>query len=423
MVVDSATLHSQLAEVVGIEHVRPAASTDAIEGVQPQFVVEPGSAVEVAQVLQVADESGLCIAPRGGGTKLSWGNASAAIDVILSLRRMDQVLEHAWGDMTATVQAGCTVAALQDVLTQHGQCLALEPLWPETATIGGILATNDSGSLRLRYGSLRDLIIGITIVIPDGTVARSGGKVVKNVAGYDLPKLMTGALGSLGVITEATFRLHPLPASKQLIRVPVASVDAAQALMVKLLDTQLVPTGIQVHTRHATAPSVDIRFEGSSIAVDAQLTQLATLLTAEGVHDVAHGQPELLREQLWAGAEPALVCKTSVQPTQWAHWTHSLERLATALRLQWAMITQAVGVSLVRIEGANEQVLQTALNLLRSEVATLGGSLVVLAAPPAVKARIDVWGVDGDALPLMRRVKERFDPHNILNPGRFVGGI
>jgi glycolate oxidase FAD binding subunit len=164
-----------------------------------------------SRALKIATGAGLQVIPRGGATKMDWGNPPRSGELMLSTRRLNRVVEHAWGDMTATVEAGCTLQQLQQTLAEHGQRLALDPLWPEQATIGGILATNDSGPLRIRFGSLRDLIIGITLALPDGTLAKSGGKVVKNVAGYDLPKLATGSLGTLGIITQAIFRLHPVP--------------------------------------------------------------------------------------------------------------------------------------------------------------------------------------------------------------------
>ncbi len=202
---------AELASIVGADHLRTATAPDAVDGVPAQIVVEPGSADELARVLRCANAAGLSVVPRGGGTKLGWGNPPQGADLVLSTARLDQVLEHAWADMTATVEAGSTVGRFQQTLGEHRQRLALDPLWPERATIGGILATNDSGSFRVRFGALRDLIIGITLALPDGTLAKSGGKVVKNVAGYDLPKLATGSLGTLGVITQAIFRLYPLP--------------------------------------------------------------------------------------------------------------------------------------------------------------------------------------------------------------------
>lgn len=169
--------------------------------------VAPGSTGQISEVLRFANERGLSVVPTGGGTKVGWGNPVAP-EIFLSLARMNAVREHAWQDLTCTVEAGCTWAAMQAALADHGQTVALDPLWPDHATVGGVVATNDSGALRLRYGGLRDLIIGMTIVLADGTIAKTGGKVVKNVAGYDLHKLMTGSFGTLGVITEVNFRLH-----------------------------------------------------------------------------------------------------------------------------------------------------------------------------------------------------------------------
>src|SRR5215472_9710093 len=176
-------------------------------------VVEPESEPAVSEALRCADRDGLAVIPRGGGTKQDWGNPPKRADLILSTARLNRIIEHAWADLTVTAEAGCTLQVLQNALAQRGQRLAFDGLWPERASVGGALSTNDSGALRLRFGALRDLLIGVTLALPDGTLASSGGKVVKNVAGYDLPKLVTGALGTLGVITRAVFRLHPLPHS------------------------------------------------------------------------------------------------------------------------------------------------------------------------------------------------------------------
>jgi len=185
--------------------------------------------------------------PRGGGTKLGWGNSPARADVILSTARITEIIEHAWADLTVTVEAGCTVQRLQETLGQHGQRLALDALWPEKATVGGVLCTNDSGALRLRFGALRDLIIGVTIALPDGTLASSGGKVVKNVAGYDLPKLVTGALGTLGVVTRAVFRLHPLPLSSHSFSISTVNAEETQKLVLAVQDSKLAHTFLQSH--------------------------------------------------------------------------------------------------------------------------------------------------------------------------------
>src|SRR6267378_5332584 len=225
------TFEADVREIVTAKHVRMAATNDALAGVQPSLVVEPGSEQEFGKVLKLANAAGLAVIPRGGGTKLEWGNPPVRADVILSTARLNRVLEHAWADLTVSVEAGCTIANLQEALAKHGQRLALDTLWAEGATVGGVLSTNDSGALRLRFGALRDLIIGVTIALPDGTLASSGGKVVKNVAGYDLPKLVTGAFGTLGVITRAIFRLHPLPQETRTISCLTANAAQAQQLV------------------------------------------------------------------------------------------------------------------------------------------------------------------------------------------------
>jgi FAD/FMN-containing dehydrogenase len=181
----TSALRYKFIAILGPDHVHPASPSDEILGVQPKLVVLPGSESELAEILRLSNEAGLAVIPRGGGTKISWGNPPARADLVLSTARLNNVLEHASSDLTVTVEAGCTIQKLQETLAQHRQRLAIDPLWPERATVGGILSTNDSGALRLRFGSLRDLIIGVTIALPDGTLASSGGKVVKNVAGYE----------------------------------------------------------------------------------------------------------------------------------------------------------------------------------------------------------------------------------------------
>jgi len=166
----------ELRGLVGAEHLRAAGPGDAVAGVAPRMVAEPGNEKELATVLRWANDAGLTVAPRGGGTKLGWGNPPARLDLVISTARLDGIVEHAWADLTVVVQAGATIAKVQQALGQHGQRIATDPLWPERATVGGILSTNDSGALRLRFGALRDLIIGVTLALPDGTLAHSGAK-------------------------------------------------------------------------------------------------------------------------------------------------------------------------------------------------------------------------------------------------------
>src|SRR5579859_8065842 len=192
-------------------HARAATKADEVAGVAPRAVAEPETEEEVAAVLRFASSEGLVVIPRGGGTQLDYGAPPSRADIILSMARISGVIEHAPHDLTLTVRAGTPLVDLQRALGEARQWLALDSPLAPGATIGGIIATNATGPRRLRYGGVRDQIIGVRVALADGTIARGGGKVVKNVAGYDLPKLYTGALGTLGVILSASFRLYPIP--------------------------------------------------------------------------------------------------------------------------------------------------------------------------------------------------------------------
>src|SRR6267154_2183240 len=272
------TFEADVRQIVTAKHVRRAVANDAVAGVQPSFVVEPGSEQEFGRVLKLANAAGLAVIPRGGGTKLEWGNSPVRADVILSTARLNRVLEHPWADLTVSVEAGCTIANLQEALAKHGQRLALDALRPKSATVGGVLSTNDSGALRLRFGSLRDLVIGVTVALADGTLASSGGKVVKNVAGYDLPKLMTGAFGTLGVITRAIFRLHPLPKETRTFSFTAESFPAMQQHILAIQDSQLAHTALQIRCAADELPAADILFEATDAGLAAQESQLRKLL-------------------------------------------------------------------------------------------------------------------------------------------------
>ena len=418
---------AELAAVLGQEHLRPATAADAVDGVVPRMVAEPGTAEDVAGCLRWARGAGLKVTPRGGGTKMGWGNPPAACDLLLSTARLDRVREHAWADMTVIADAGCPVADLQKALAEHGQHLGLDPLWPERATLGGILSTNDSGTLRLRYGSLRDLIIGITVALPDGTLAKSGGKVVKNVAGYDLAKLFTGALGTLGVIVQAIFRLHPLPRETRSLTFG-GTPAALNQLLLAILAARLTPIGLQLRAAPGGA-WLDVRFDGTAAGIQAQADQVLRLAAPSPARADAPADVWTSHQALWDGAAaaPALVAKLSVLPARIAALCALIERLAAARSLAWQMVVQGVGAGYLRLEG-DEPALRATLLALREELAGAGetkpgGTLVALGCPPAVKRGLDVWGPAGDAQPVMLRIKQRFDPDGTLSPGRFLGGI
>jgi glycolate oxidase FAD binding subunit len=342
-------------------------------------------------------------------------------DILLATTNLAGVRQHSWQDLTATVATGTPWAAMQRALATHNQQVALDPLWPETATVGGIIATNDSGSLRLKYGSLRDLIIGMTIVLADGTIAKSGGKVVKNVAGYDLHKLMTGAFGTLGVITEVTFRLHPIPAETRTWTISLTSVDDIGELMMKILDSQFSVQAMQVRAS-ADSYALDVQLATLPEVLTSQIAALARLAEKATVKcgpfdssQVSNASPFAAREQLFT-PNGGVIIKATMLPSAIATLSSDMARLGGSA------VTQATGIMFARL---SEEAAALALPSLYAYVdAGGGGSLTVLRSPehPLPARAIPPWGTE-QLSPLMREIKQRFDPNRILNPGRFIGGI
>jgi glycolate oxidase FAD binding subunit len=404
------------------DSIRAATAAQAVCGVQPRLVLEPANEQQLAAVLRLANDRSLAVVPCGGGTKLSWGNPPSRADVILSTAGLDRIIEHPWADLTVSVEAGCTIQKLQSALAQHGQRLALDPLWPARATIGGVLATNDSGSLRLRCGALRDLIIGVTLALPDGTLASSGGKVVKNVAGYDLPKLVTGALGTLAVITRAVFRLHPLPQNAKSLSISGCNLEEMQQLLLAVQDSKLAHAALQARIAEDREPVVDILFEGTEAGIAAQESRLRELARPSPAGD-APSAVWAASQELWSSPGPAsaAVAKVATLPGSIACAIEFLKYTTSSRKAKWKLTWQATGIGWLRLEAAPEN-LHAVLSDLRFELERVGGSLALF-DHPASMSRLDAWGKPGDALPLMRAVKNQFDPKNTLNPGRFVAGI
>lgn len=404
------------------DSIRAATVADAVCGVQPRLVLEPANEQQLAAVLRLANDASLGVVPRGGGTKLSWGNPPARADVILSIARLGKIIEHAWADLTVSVEAGCTIQKLQSTLAQHGQRLALDPLWPAQATIGGILSTNDSGSLRLRFGALRDLIIGVTLALPDGTLASSGGKVVKNVAGYDLPKLVTGAFGTLAVITRAVFRLHPLPRNSKTLSIFGCNLEEMQRLVLAVQNSKLAHTALQARMAQDAESAVDILFEGTEGGIAAQETQLREIgrpaVTTEALSKVWAASQDLWNS---ANSTAVAIAKITTLPSSIAHTVETVQRITGSRKTQWKLTIQATGIGWLRLEATPEN-LHASLPDLRRELESAGGSLAVF-HHPAGMPHLDTWGQPGDALPLMRAVKNQFDAKHTLNPGRFFVGI
>jgi glycolate oxidase FAD binding subunit len=413
-------LEHEFRAILAPDSIRSATEADAVSGIQPRLVLEPNDQQQLATVLRLANEANLTIVPRGGGSKLSWGNPPSRAEIILSTARLNKVVEHVWADLTVSVEAGCIFQNLQSALAQHGQRLALDPLWPDTATIGGVLSTNDSGSLRLRFGPLRDLIIGVTVALPDGTLASSGGKVVKNVAGYDLPKLVTGAFGTLGVITCAVFRVHPLLRNTRTLSVSFAELEKMQRFLLAVQDSQLAHSALQARIAQDVESVLDILFEGTEAGIDAQEAQLRAIARPAGVLQ-NHSTVWAASQDLWNSRDSAALAKFTALPAAIARTMEAVRRIAASRGARWKSAIQATGIGLLRLEAQPEN-LHACLMELRHDFESAGGSLVIHDRPASMPP-LDAWGQPGDALPLMRAVKKQLDPRDTVNPGRFVGGI
>ena len=402
---------------------RTGREADAVDGIRPGLVAEPDSVEEASEVLGDASAARRVVV-RGGGSKLGLGNPPAGVDLMVSTARLARVLEHAAGDLVVRVEAGVRLADLQEQLAEAGQMLALDPPEPG-ATIGGVVAASASGPRRLRYGTVRDLIIGVTVVLADGTVARAGGKVVKNVAGYDLSKLFCGSLGTLGMVAEATFRLHPRPEAAGAATLPLERPEQAGEAVQRLLRSTLVPSAIELAWADPAEPGfLTVVVEGIRPGVEAQVATAIRLLGdgASGAVLEEGERFEGLGELPWKPGEVGV--KAAFPPAGLAGALTDLWAAAAAHGLSPRLAGHAgTGVVRAGLPWQEVEPLAGFVGQARERLLARGGSLVVVEAPVELKRTADVWGPAGDALGLMRRVKERFDPAGRMSPGRFVGGI
>ncbi|HEY3595739.1 MAG TPA: FAD-binding oxidoreductase [Polyangiaceae bacterium] len=404
---------------------RPGTSDDAIAGVQPKLVFTPASSAEGAELLAEMAARRMSVAFAGGGTALELGAPPTRLDAVIRTERWNKVLEYAPSDQVVVVEAGVTLAALQRELRQHGQRLAIDPPWPERATLGGIVASNAFGALRTRYGSIRDLLIGATFVRADGVSARGGGKVVKNVAGFDLPKLLVGSLGTLGLITTATFRLHPLCEVEVTLLLENQSAIEVRALFAELRAAQLEPAAAMAMTEGAGF-AVALRFEGFRAGVEEQTRRLVELASAQSP---CRPLDEAEAKTVWQRHDRLRTAGTF--RAKIAALPASIDRLSAegvapllaALETSGFVFYPTLGLGFVSGSATDAVRAAEAIAAARRMLARLGGSLVVEAAPSELRARVDVWGPASAALVLMQSVKARLDPEHRLAPGRFVGGL
>jgi glycolate oxidase FAD binding subunit len=444
--VDPGVLGAELVGAIGgrwvITDERRRAYT--VDGHTPAFVVLPGNAEEVAAVLAVANRAGAAVIPWGGGSARALGYPPRAAHVALDLRRLNQVLQYEPADLTVSVQAGITFAALTTVLAAHGQRLPLDCAPAEVATLGGLVATNPAGPRRLRYGTLRDLLIGIRVAHPDGTLSRGGGMVVKNVSGYDMMKLYLGSLGTLAVIVEVNCKVAPLPATEGTALAVFPALEPALAAAEVLLASQLLPCAVVVADRAVAmglgftdaGALLAIRFEGQARATERQLAEVRAQGPAWGAEAVYALEPAA-SEAFWtrvvafqtpdvAPINSALL-KLSVLPSTLGPCLADVAELSAQVDLRCLRLADAgAGIVYARVgqpEERSEAVFAWALWALQTELVRRWGQSVVLSCPTVAKANLPLWGREPAGLAVMRALKEQFDPRGILNPGRFVGGI
>ena len=390
-------------------------------GTATRQTAAPASTAEVAQVLREAYAQDRAVMPRGNATKLDWGVPPRRTDVVLDLRGVSGVVEHAAGDLVVVVRAGTPVAELQDVLATTGQQLALDS--PLPGTVGGLVATAVSGPRRLLYGTVRDLLIGVTFVRADGVVAKAGGRVVKNVAGYDFGKLLSGSFGTLGVVTEAVFRLHPVPAARLVVSVRTADPATAGRLALAVVGSQLVPSAVELHLAEDPVGGVTVTclFEGVATGVGERAQQAQRILgpTATVTEDLPDGFADLP----YRGNDSGIGLKVTSSLSGVGPTLETTQRLAEQQGLALSGGGSAAGVLHFRLPADSEPgAVKSFVESLRGHQRRYDGGVVVLTAPPEVRGDVDMWGpVAG--LELMRRLKQELDPKHLLSPGRFVGGI
>lgn len=474
-------LHSRLGSLVDgyAPASREVLASYAVEGVVPLAVVAPGSLESLAATVQMASELGYAVIPRGGGTKMDFGHPPSRADIVVSLERLNRIVAHEPADQTATVEAGITMAGLQAGLGKRGQYLPLDPPHGDAGTLGGVIATNASGVLRTAFGTARDLVIGARVVQADGTVVRSGGQVVKNVAGYDLNKMYIGSLGTLGILAEVNLKLQPLPASGRLLIGTMAGIGEAAECAFRVMDSEVMPSFLEVAspaTRTLLAGEAAGLGTGSGEAAglgagfrtnsgrdgnhwdDRDFAVVAGMIGTDETVDWQAGECERIFRDSGAaavmtvdgdgyrrvldgmrafpgggllpqGMGPGVTCRAGVTPDG----VEALFRLADEgcrrLSIDCGLLSHFASGHVAFVFYRDGTFRESDYDGLASLIETLRnaseeqGVFVVEHAPAALKERVGVWGSTRGNRHIMEMLKNRFDPKGTLNPGRFVDGI
>lgn len=417
----------------------------AIDSRRPALALSPDSPDAVAAAVGIAAEHGAAVAPFGSGTKVDLGNPPQRYDLALRLHTLDRILEYEPADLTVTVQAGVRLSAVQRRLAADGQFLALDPPHAEAATIGGILATNASGPSRLLYGSARDLVLGMRFATADGELAKTGGKVVKNVVGYDLNKMHIGALGTLGVLVEVTFKVAPLPRQERTLWARFAGLAEAHGFSGRLSRSQLAPRAVELldaaAARQCGLPGdapwlVLFHAAGSPATVARQVSDAAQWAQADGATGCGQLDGDA-HADLWTAVRAlpgtsvpdGVRLKIATLPTEIVAVWEVLERAARSAGASLTRLAHAGSGITYGLFGAQNSLgldlaaAATIVTASQSVVLPSGGSVVVESCPVALKRHLDVWGPTRDDFPIMQALKAQFDPQSLFNPGRFLGRL
>lgn len=453
------SLLDRLSRLLGGSVVSPGDGYE-IDGLTPQVVVRPADRLQLSEIIRWASSEQVSLLPRGGGTRSGLGNVPRKADVVLDLGAFNRLLDYQPADMTATVEAGVTLSSLQEQLSSGGEFVPMESAVADRSTVGGILSVGAGGPLSHTYGLPREWLIGIGVMTTQGVSTKAGGKVVKNVTGYDLDKLYTGSLGTLGVIVEASFKLLPRDPQSGTLMASFPSLAASIAVGKKLLHSSAAPLGFHAVTSGVSrrlqdsvqAASQDLGlndeetalsfsfFAGRAQATRRRLDESAALLLAEGAIAVQRIEGNSAKGMLrWItdvpaeiGRESTLVIKLSVQSKSVARTSAECSDILLfgegpdqmadpgfgTVRLQWPESQDGPN----RGAGIDQSILET-VKKIRQIAHQYGGSAVVEHCPLSTKRQMDVWGDLPDSLEIMQAIKKRFDPGETLNPGRFLGGI
>jgi len=446
-----ADLGEQLEGIVGHGQVLSGIARTApfaVDGMAPELVVRPGTQEEAAQVVAAAHAAGAAMIPWGGGTAMGLGNPPTRVDVVVQLDRLDQLVEWDPANLTVTAEAGMRLGALQEIIARERVILPLDPPGGDRHSLGGLVAANLSGPGRLQYGTVRDWLLGLRVILPDGQRIHCGGRVIKNVSGLDMNKLYIRSMGTLGFITEVTFKLQPMPALRSGVLGLFQDSALAWAVVEQIKGSFLLPESMDYLDRAATARlnrtlgletvpgscALVGTLAGSPETVERQRRDLTALIHAGGGTALAlqsgpTGQALEVIRALMAGESPhpeRILCRIAVPIGQTGDLAEAAEEAGQGCGLQTTVVAHAcsgvVWASYRPAPGALPHA-DAALEGLRRKAEAMEGSLVLQEAPPGLKQSLDAWGAPGDGFEMMRRLKAEFDPRGLCNPGRFVGGI